>query len=190
MLTVSRCCWQLKYHALSSWENIVLFLTTNFGQAIQNSVRDLSHISPSAQRRATNMPVVCSKMKKSIQNIDLFILFCDKLRSHFQSDWRSYKLTFKRHSIIPHLPRLPLRSQIFFFFFHQFGAWFQAKSWQLAAFIVHFRQGCSCFASAIKHCKWKSNNYPLSYAMHDSVGQVLLSWNEFAHFIISHITAT
>ena len=111
------CCWHLKYHGLSSWENIFLFLTTNFGQAIQNSVRDLWHISPSAQRRATNIPVVCCKMKKRIQNIDLFILFCDKLRSHLQSDWRSYKPTFKRHSIIPHLPRLPLRSQIFFFLF-------------------------------------------------------------------------
>ena len=154
MLTHSRCCWQLKYHALSSWENIFLFSNTNFEQAIQNSVRDLSHISPSAQRRAKNMPVVCCKMEKSIQNIDLFILSCDKLWSHLQSDWRSYKPTFKRHSIIPHLPGLPLRSQIFFFFFPQFGAWFQAKSWQFAASVVHFRQGCSCFASAIKQCTW------------------------------------
>ena len=151
-------------------------------------MRDLSHISPSAQRRAKNMPVVCCKMKKSIQNIDLFILSCDKLRSHFIN---FYKPTFKRHSIIPHLPGLPLRSQMFFFFFFpQFGAWFQAKSWQFAASAVHFRQGCCCFASAIKHCTWKSNNYPLIYAMHDSVGQVLLSWTDFAHFIISHITAT
>lgn len=189
MLTVSRCCWQLKYHALSSRENIFLFLTTNFGQAIQNSVRDLSHISPSVQRRATNMPVVCSKMKKALK-ISTFLYSSVINYGHISKaiDGVINRLS-KSIALSPISPDYRF-ARGFFFFFLQFGAWFQAKSWQLAAFVVHFRQGCSCFASAIKHCTWKSNNYPLSYAMHDSVGQVLLSWTDFAHFIIWHITAT
>jgi len=45
---------------------------------------------PSASRRAKNTPVICCKKKKrSIQNMELFlyVLSCDKLRSHLQSDW-------------------------------------------------------------------------------------------------------
>ena len=121
------------------------------------------------QSLAKNMPVICCKMKKSIQNIDLFILSV----INYGYIYKAIDGVIIRHSkgtvLSPISPDYRFARRFFFFFFLQFGAWFQAESWQFAAFVVHFRQGCSCFASAIKHRTWKSNNYPVSYAMHDSV---------------------
>ena len=43
---------------------------------------------PSASRRAKNIPVICCKKKKKHSKYGAFlILFCDKLRSHLQSEW-------------------------------------------------------------------------------------------------------
>ena len=42
----------------------------------------------SASRRAKNIPKICCKKKKKHSKYGaLLILFCDKLRSHLQSDW-------------------------------------------------------------------------------------------------------
>lgn len=68
------------------------------------------------QSLAKNMPVICCKMKKSIQNIDLFILSCDKLRLHLQSDWRSYNPTFKGTVLSPISPDYRFARRFFFLF--------------------------------------------------------------------------
>ena len=89
MLTDSRCCSQYRAHFnISHFCNLGKdFLKHGFLASNTNFFPGLLAYT-SASRRAKNIPKICCKKKKKHSKYGaLLILFCDKLRSHLQSDW-------------------------------------------------------------------------------------------------------
>ena len=88
MLTDLWFCWQ--YHPLSisrSYNSGKDFLKHGFRASNTNFFARL-FTYPSAPRKAKNIPVICFKKKKKHSKYGAFLtLFCDKLRSHLQSNW-------------------------------------------------------------------------------------------------------
>ena len=83
MLTYSRCCLTVS----RSFNMTLLQFGKRFSKTriLSKQYKFLyeTFTYPSAPRRAKNMPVICCKKKRSIQDMGNFLtLSCDKLRSH------------------------------------------------------------------------------------------------------------
>ena len=88
MLTDSSCCWQYRALSISCSYNLGKdFLKHRFWARNTNFFARL-FAYPTAPGRAKNIPVICCEKKKKHSKYEAFLtLFCDKLRSHLQSDW-------------------------------------------------------------------------------------------------------
>ena len=75
MLTYSRCCWQHRSLSISrSYNSGKDFLKHGFRASNTNFyARPFTY--PSAPRRAKNMPVICCKRKRSLQDMEILGLF-------------------------------------------------------------------------------------------------------------------